>query len=945
MLSQSEVKTCLWKENGYDDFADGMFGNGGQNLYVSAGGVLQRIHRYDLDRDGYFDLLFVNAQDMGERPPVYIYEDILGNDKRIELPTAGAYAAAVADLDGNGYDDLIIANQCNGVHSDVTAYIYWGSCEGYSEKYRTELPAPDSRSVAVGDFNGDGLKDIVFVCGDKIRVFYQGENGFRADKYYDIDLHAMAICAYDIDGDGFADVYMKDSKGRALIIWGSPRGLHAEQSTILNDAATEVSMMCGSTPSWLEYVEGWRPRVLTIKNTKFLFSVDTDKAILTEIKSDRTVGELLTFDCSDVVSVAAGDISGNGFSDLFFACSKLRPDREPSQPASSWIYYADDNGDFSLNRRAEIKTLSARDAVICDLNGNGYGDLIIAQGGTDVLYTTESLVFKADGDGLAKMPLRFETHDATCVLTLNNPDKKPYVAFVNHVSGRVRGDVNAYIYHGSKNGYSPVRRTELPVWAAPDAICCDFNDDGWPDIFISNCSENAPHLDPGSFLYWGCPQGFSPDNKTIFPTVRAHGSAVGDFSHRGYLDVAVAGFWNHQLLIFRQNENGFDLDNPVVISLDPEGNSHKPVPGNLFRHQPSQWMNSEYSNPRWLFAADFNGNGWLDLFVSQIAGGRSLILHGGPDGFSMQRATWLNVEGASFANAADLNGNGWLDLVVAGHQCMGKKYKYESYVYIYWGGPDGYSDSRRTQLPVNACNSIAIADFNNDGRLDIFASSYNAGRHRDCDSFIYWQNERGEFSADNRQRLFTHSACGCVAADFNEDGYIDLAVASHKARGNHVANSQIWWNGPDGFCEKNITNLPTKGPHGMQAVDPGNIMDRSAEEFYISNPKKLETKSRHVKISWQADVPPKTWVKAQIRFAESCEKLEKADWIGYDGAGTWFDNNAEIKNISSPVEWVQYRLALGSVNGMDTPRVKSVEISYLQHSEFMCHSNCSTSER
>ena len=33
----------VWRERGYEDFADGVFGNGGQNLYVSRAGVLQMI--------------------------------------------------------------------------------------------------------------------------------------------------------------------------------------------------------------------------------------------------------------------------------------------------------------------------------------------------------------------------------------------------------------------------------------------------------------------------------------------------------------------------------------------------------------------------------------------------------------------------------------------------------------------------------------------------------------------------------------------------------------------------------------------------------------------------------------------------------------------------------------------------------------------------------------
>ena len=41
---------------GFEAFRRGSFENGGQNLYVSRKGVLQRIFQYDINQDGYPDL-------------------------------------------------------------------------------------------------------------------------------------------------------------------------------------------------------------------------------------------------------------------------------------------------------------------------------------------------------------------------------------------------------------------------------------------------------------------------------------------------------------------------------------------------------------------------------------------------------------------------------------------------------------------------------------------------------------------------------------------------------------------------------------------------------------------------------------------------------------------------------------------------------------------------
>ena len=72
-LVLADAPPGVWREDTFEDFIDGTFGNAGRNLYVSREGVLQRIYRYDANRDGYFDLVFCNAQNHWEKPPAYVY--------------------------------------------------------------------------------------------------------------------------------------------------------------------------------------------------------------------------------------------------------------------------------------------------------------------------------------------------------------------------------------------------------------------------------------------------------------------------------------------------------------------------------------------------------------------------------------------------------------------------------------------------------------------------------------------------------------------------------------------------------------------------------------------------------------------------------------------------------------------------------------------------------
>jgi hypothetical protein len=142
---------------------------------------LQRIHQYDLNGDGYLDLIFCNSQNHGEQAPVSVYRDPFGHVTCTELPSDGARSGAVADLNGDGYDDLVVGMWYNGIHPhhDLNAFLYYGSPDGLSERRQQRLPAPACTSVAVGDFNGDGRPDLAFLCRGRVRLFYQSDLGFE----------------------------------------------------------------------------------------------------------------------------------------------------------------------------------------------------------------------------------------------------------------------------------------------------------------------------------------------------------------------------------------------------------------------------------------------------------------------------------------------------------------------------------------------------------------------------------------------------------------------------------------------------------------------------------------------------------------------------------------------------------------------------------------------
>ena len=91
--------TQIWETRGFEAFRRGKFGNGGQNLYVSKRGILQRIFQYDLNHNGYIDLPFPSTQNHHESMPSYVYKR---SGERVELPAQGARFGLAADLRGIG---------------------------------------------------------------------------------------------------------------------------------------------------------------------------------------------------------------------------------------------------------------------------------------------------------------------------------------------------------------------------------------------------------------------------------------------------------------------------------------------------------------------------------------------------------------------------------------------------------------------------------------------------------------------------------------------------------------------------------------------------------------------------------------------------------------------------------------------------------------------------
>ena len=73
LISACIAAEPVFRHSGFEQFSRGELGNGGQNVFVSTRGELKLINWFDLDRDGYPEIVINNEHNPYESSDALIY--------------------------------------------------------------------------------------------------------------------------------------------------------------------------------------------------------------------------------------------------------------------------------------------------------------------------------------------------------------------------------------------------------------------------------------------------------------------------------------------------------------------------------------------------------------------------------------------------------------------------------------------------------------------------------------------------------------------------------------------------------------------------------------------------------------------------------------------------------------------------------------------------------
>ena len=548
----------------------------------------------------------------------------------------------------------------------------------------------DVYSYVVADLNNDGLADVVALNSDfptSLSVYLMQANGtLGAPTSVSVPAGFAAVTAADFNGDGNIDLAVSSgatASGTGIITMLLGNGNGTFRSPIMVNT--------GATP------------------------------------------ELLV----------AADVNGD---------SKL--DLVESTVGAIYVQFGNGDGTFQLPQTITTPGLYLFGLAAADLNHDGKPDIVASDATNGVV-----LVLLNAGNGtfpaVSGYTVGFPEDIGQFFLTDFDWDGNTDIVFgAGHpdaLSSQAYSTTITVLFGNGDGTFYGVPAYPIPsVGNAPEGggiAIADFNGDGIPDA-VAGSNPIASSDAGGITALIGNGNGtFTPRNVTS--QQGSNSLAAGDFNRDGKMDFLATHAAG--ISVFLGNGDG-SFQQPALISTASDGVTGAAV-------------------------GDFNGDGKPDFAVVDSAGGTSataLVYLGNGDGTFQAPLTFTVGSSPMYAQAIDVNGDGKLDLVVTDYGTGGSTTDLGG-VAVLLGNGDG-TFQPAVQYPAGDDPSFTlVTDINGDGKPDLISSTITDPNNVIFGLIVRLNQGGGAFgAAQTISASFGPTEIG--AGDLNGDGKVDLLV-------------------------------------------------------------------------------------------------------------------------------------------------------------------------
>jgi hypothetical protein len=231
---------------------------------------------------------------------------------------------------------------------------------------------------------------------------------------------------------------------------------------------------------------------------------------------------------------AWGDYNNDSLADLYIAVGGL------DGPSANALYRNNGNGTFTrVGAEAGSITTDARDSsgtTWIDFNNDGHLDMLVQNAGLagpriDLYRHNGNATFNGSDGGLPSPPYIAYSW-AACA----DYDGDAYVDFFLAEGDSMSGPFTLRLYHNNGNGrFTSSVQVGAPVSYANGGAWGDYDNDGDPDLFVSNGSSGSTlWRNDGHGTFTSMANGLPPSGNTLH-------AAWADFDRGGDLDIALGG--------------------------------------------------------------------------------------------------------------------------------------------------------------------------------------------------------------------------------------------------------------------------------------------------------------------------------------------------------------------------------------------------------------------